>query len=83
MEILLFGITKSIVGKPSLFIDQSIKTDYGIFNVETLKKYLNTAFPDLKNLKSLAVAVNNNYASDDTTVNENDEIALIPPVSGG
>lgn len=29
------------------------------------------------------VAVNSEYAKDDLTLNENDEIALIPPVSGG
>jgi molybdopterin converting factor small subunit len=29
------------------------------------------------------IAVNNEYALDDDRINENDEIAIIPPVSGG
>jgi molybdopterin synthase sulfur carrier subunit len=29
------------------------------------------------------IAVNNNYAKDDVALQPSDEIALIPPVSGG
>ncbi|MEX0314736.1 MAG: MoaD/ThiS family protein, partial [Allomuricauda sp.] len=32
---------------------------------------------------SLAIAVNNNYATDEESIDSYDEIALIPPVSGG
>ena len=32
---------------------------------------------------SLLVAVNNEYATDDQQLNEHDEIACFPPVSGG
>jgi len=34
-------------------------------------------------LDSVAVAVNSEYANDNHLINVNDEIALIPPVSGG
>jgi molybdopterin synthase sulfur carrier subunit len=51
--------------------------------VGQLKTYLSELFPALKDLSSLAVAVNSNYASDKTPISETDEIALIPPVSGG
>ena len=33
--------------------------------------------------KSLAVAVNREYASLDTVLRDGDEVALLPPVSGG
>ncbi len=32
---------------------------------------------------SLQVAVNQRYAAPDTQLSENDELALIPPISGG
>jgi molybdopterin converting factor subunit 1 len=34
-------------------------------------------------LRRAAVAVNREYAPRDTTLNDGDELALIPPVSGG
>ena len=40
--------------------------------------------PDLARIASIArIAVNLEYVPDTTMVNENDEVALIPPVSGG
>ena len=40
-------------------------------------------YPKMKALSSMMVAVNNSYAPDDLELKEGDEIALIPPVSGG
>jgi molybdopterin synthase sulfur carrier subunit len=80
MNILLFGITKDIIGSPSLSIP--IATFSGK-TVGELRSYLCKAYPDLKKLSSLAIAVNNNYAEDEKEINSFDEIALIPPVSGG
>lgn len=41
-------------------------------------------FPRLQGLRgSLLFSVNREYASSDTTLTAGDEIALIPPVSGG
>ena len=36
-----------------------------------------------KHLKSIKVAVNKNFADFDTLINEKDEIAFFPPVTGG
>jgi molybdopterin synthase sulfur carrier subunit len=81
MTILLFGITKDIVGSSTLSMPavKSVKMK----TVGELKSYLAGAYPELSRLSSLAVAVNNNYATDDVVINSFDEIALIPPVSGG
>jgi len=81
MTILLFGITKDIVGSSTLSMPdaKSVKMK----TVGELKSYLSDAYPELSRLSSLAVAVNNNYATDDVKINSFDEIALIPPVSGG
>ena len=51
--------------------------------VGELKLELMARFPEMKSLNSLLVAVNNAYAKDDMVIKEKDEIALIPPVSGG
>ena len=84
MTILLFGITKDIVGSPTLsFPTSSISGKKVPGTVKELKAYLGKSYPELNKLSSLAIAVNNSYAEDDTTIDSYDEIALIPPVSGG
>jgi molybdopterin synthase sulfur carrier subunit len=81
MTILLFGITRDIVGSSTLSVP--VAKSAKLNTVGELKSYLGSAFPELNRLSSLAVAVNNNYAADDFIINGVDEIALIPPVSGG
>lgn len=84
MTILLFGVTKDIVGSPSLSIPAKTLTGKRIpKTVKELRLFLGSAYPGLSNLSSLAIAVNNNYAKDEQEINSYDEIALIPPVSGG
>ncbi|GBF22307.1 MULTISPECIES: MoaD/ThiS family protein [Arenibacter] len=84
MTILLFGVTKDIIGSATLSMPSS--SEFGSKKSKTvkeLKDYLGKMYPELKKLSSLAVAVNNSYANDDTIIDNFDEIALIPPVSGG
>ena len=84
MTILLFGITKDIVGSPTLSVPTSSVTGKKIpKTVGELKTFLAATYPELKKLSSMAVAVNHNYAQDHEAINSYDEIALIPPVSGG
>jgi molybdopterin converting factor small subunit len=51
--------------------------------VGILKVALKDRFPNLKNLHQFAIAVNEEYADDALILNENDVVAIIPPVSGG
>lgn len=84
MTILLFGVTKDIIGSATLSMPSS--SEFGSKKSKTvkeLKEYLAKMYPELKKLSSLAVAVNNSFANDDTIIDNFDEIALIPPVSGG
>ncbi len=49
-----------------------------------MKKILFKIFPNLKKSNiPFFVAVNHKYAADSDVIGINDEIALIPPVSGG
>ncbi len=79
MEILLFGITKDIVGTDTLQL-----TDYStVRTVSDLRKWLLSQYPKMGELRSLAIAVDNRFANDSDPVNPSAELALIPPVSGG
>jgi molybdopterin synthase sulfur carrier subunit len=78
LELLAFGITRDILKASPMEVEIP-----GQPTVSTLKEFLKSEFPQLKALKSLAVAVNKSYAPDDQLLSEKDEIALIPPVSGG
>jgi len=79
MELLLFGITKDIAGTNRLTIPGSL----GITTVGALKQWLAQQYPALGKLRSVAVAVDNEYAKDEQSLTGSNEIALIPPVSGG
>ncbi len=53
-------------------------------NVADLRAALPEQYPQLKGIVSqLKFAVNADYAADDCVLNEDQEIACIPPVSGG
>lgn len=73
----LFGITRDIVGSPILEIQEELGT------VLELKVFMTSTYPRIKGLNSLMVAVNSEYAQDEVGIKSTDEIALIPPVSGG
>jgi molybdopterin converting factor subunit 1 len=79
MHILLFGITRDITGQSRL----SVPADAGVTTVKALKQWLGQQYPAMQALKSLAVAVDSEYADDEATLQPGHEIALIPPVSGG
>lgn len=78
ISILLFGIARDIVEDKTL----SIELEDGS-NVTDLKRAIVNKFPRFEDLKYLNVAINNEYAQNDAIIGERDEIALIPPVSGG
>ncbi len=80
MEVLLFGIAKDIVGQSSFRFNEG---EIVPASVSELKDRLKGSFPELGKLSSLAVAVNSVYAEDGDSLRHDDEIAIIPPVSGG
>jgi len=72
-----FGITREIMGGRQVVLETEANT------VGDLRKELLNKYPQLVDLRSLLIAVNMNYADDGVLLAETDEIALIPPVSGG
>jgi molybdopterin synthase sulfur carrier subunit len=78
IKVLAFGISKDIFGGSSVSLE--LANDSTVYNLQYL---LEQQFPRLQQLKSYMVAVNNEYALPGDTIHERDEIAIIPPVSGG
>ncbi len=78
VRVLLFGMLKDLTGKSEDCVDlregasvQDLLAHYG--SVPRFHGILN----------SIAVAVNQQYAAADTVLKPSDEVALLPPVSGG
>jgi len=79
VRVLFFGMLTDLAGKSSDVIDLR----EGASMQDVLAHY-EAQIPRLKeSLPSLALAVNQEYAGPGTKLKENDEIALLPPVSGG
>lgn len=77
LKIKTFGVARDMMGGKEVVV----KIDGN--DVAALRKALTTDYPLLETLRSLLLAVNQQYAEDSQTLTEIDEIALIPPVSGG
>ena len=78
IRILLFGVARDIVGDTTIDIEVQENE-----NVGAIMTRLRSSYPAFNDLKSLMVAVNSEYADESQIINNSDEIALIPPVSGG
>lgn len=78
LRVLPFGIAREIIGTSPF----TLELEEGAV-VQDLLDRLKVQFPELKKLRSIAVAVNDAYADGSQPVSGEDEIAIIPPVSGG
>lgn len=74
----LFGIAREIIGQREMGLE--IEQDA---TVEQVLERLKAEYPKMQELHSLAIAKNQAYTSLGDTLSEADELALIPPVSGG
>jgi molybdopterin synthase sulfur carrier subunit len=79
MDVILFGISREIVGMKKL----TISAAENIQTVGALKQWMKQKYPQIEKLNSLAVAVDSEYADDDKSLVDENEVAIIPPVSGG
>ena len=78
IQLLLFGIVTDLLQASSLEFEVSENS-----SVANFKNEITLKFPQLENINSYAIAINETYASDETILNQNDVVAIIPPVSGG
>jgi MoaE-MoaD fusion protein len=79
VRVLFFGVLKDCLGAPSEVIELTNRA----FVRDVLTHY-EPIIPGLRQwLPSLAIAVNQQYANPETELKSGDEVALLPPVSGG
>jgi len=77
IKIKCFGVAKEIVDKDILEMEPS-----GL-SVKELRANLLEAYPEFSKINGFMIAVNQEYATDEMTIAASDEVAIIPPVSGG
>jgi molybdopterin synthase sulfur carrier subunit len=75
-KVLFFAHLRDAVGEEYLMIDANGKT------VAELKADLAAVY-NLPKMDTIMTAVNEEFAPDDEIIQDGDEIAFIPPVSGG
>jgi molybdopterin converting factor small subunit len=78
INLIAYGIAKDILKNKRLSFEINAGDSIGLLKQHLLKQY-----PDFGKLKSLAFAVGEEYQADSYALNENDEVVIIPPVSGG
>ncbi len=78
IKIQTFGIAREICGDAQISMLVPESTTAG-----QLKQLLTEQYPRLGALASFLLAVNEEYAEPHIQLQANDEIAVIPPVSGG
>jgi MoaE-MoaD fusion protein len=77
VRVLFFGMLKDLAGKPS----ESINLPEGATLGDVLRHYEDAIPREL--MTSMAMSVNQEYAAPDARLGPGDEVALLPPVSGG
>ena len=78
VNVKFFALGRELVGNSILEIEIG---DDG--NVQNLIDQLKSDHPKFAELKSFLVAVNLEYAAMGKSLKDGDEVAIIPPVSGG
>ena len=76
MRVLLFAGLAEACGERSLEVETTVTT------VAELRAALESAHPQLR-WQGVRIAVDQQYVSDSHPLRGNEEVALIPPVSGG
>lgn len=79
VRVLLFGVLKDIFERSEDALELSAGSTAG----DLLEHYQKLAPAKASIFHSVALAVNQQYASPAESLHEGDEIALLPPVSGG
>lgn len=79
VRVLFFGVLRDLSGGASDIVEMRDGA-----SVRDVLAYYERRIPALKqSLSSVAVAVNQSYAGPETKLKADDEVALLPPVSGG
>ncbi len=78
INVLAFGFAADVIGERKFILDLQPNTSTG-----ELQLLLEEKYSRLKDVLKYSIAVNQSYISTSVILQENDEVAIIPPVSGG
>jgi molybdopterin converting factor subunit 1 len=79
VRVCLFAVAKELAGRGEVTLELAPGA-----TLTNVRRVLVETVPQLDRVMPYALfAVDAEYANDDTVINEQSEIALIPPVSGG
>lgn len=79
VQVLFFGMLKDVAGRASEWIELPEDS-----TIADLLCHYEAQIPKFQSLlPSVALSVNQHYAGPGTVLGDNDEVALLPPVSGG
>ncbi len=78
VKVLAFGAVREIVGAGLLVVQLPSSCTAG-----NLIEQLNEIYPALTKLSSFSISINGVYALPANNIAVGDEVAIIPPVSGG
>lgn len=75
VKVILFGQLVDITGEDTLQME-------GVSDTETLQRILHAKYPSLSG-RSYRIAVEKKLVTENTSLNDNSSVALLPPFSGG
>lgn len=78
IEIKCFGMSREIARS-----DGRLSLPQTQMTVEELRAWLEDQYGSQLSMEGYMIAVNQEYALDSTVITDADEVAIIPPVSGG
>jgi molybdopterin converting factor subunit 1 len=82
LKVKSFAILREIIGKEQMTLQLAIKDD--VTTVADLRIRILELYPAISTQRIvMAIAVNAKMANDKSILNDFDEIALLPPISGG
>ena len=77
IKLVAYGVARDIINQKTIDFDLSGST------VSDLRQALFAQYPEFEKLNSMRFAVNDMYKEEDELIQAEDEVILIPPVSGG
>jgi molybdopterin converting factor subunit 1 len=78
ITLLAFGIVKEILQNRTMDLELPERA-----TTADLKTLLHSQYPALQQLAVYRIAINDEYSTENTVLQNGDEVAIIPPVSGG